>query len=241
MKGLPVIENPERLITYKAVLNMKTGKTLLSRARKYRGPIVEAMPNAHPTTVKSSAELQAGITPTNGSQLERIPWEWYHKQTYTDNTTTQLIFFQTSAGGLNTTNMQAGGQIPAPMYYDLYHIAVYFQLPDGAAAFTDLVGLLNSVSQFTIAQKQYWLGPTWNLPAGGGAFGTVDNGTVAAALEWAQNGIPDQRNRYSFWGDITIPHNQNFAFQMDWAAAVNTAANVDITVVLDGYLYRRVL
>lgn len=216
------------------------GKPMLQKVRRYLGEVGQLMPNAHPTTVKSNAELEANITPTSPDGKERIPWVWYHRQTYTDNVTTQLIFFQ-ATGVISTTNMQAAGQIPAPQFYDIYHVGVYFDLIDGAAAFTDLVGLIDSFCTLSIANKAYWIGPTWLLPAGGGAFGNVDNGTVAAALEWAQNGIPDQRNRYSYWGDITIPHNQNFAFQMDWLAAVNIAANVDIIVAMDGYLYRRVL
>jgi hypothetical protein len=127
------------------------------------------------------------------------------------------------------------------MYFDIYHAGIYFDLVDGAAAFTDLVNLIDGQAVLQIAQKTYWESLIWQLPPGGGASGNVDNGTVAAALEAAQNGVPDVRNKNTFWGDITIPHNQNFSVILNWAAAVNIAANVDIIVFLEGFLYRRVL
>lgn len=85
------------------------------------------------------------------------------------------------------------------------------------------------------------------LPCGGGPEGTLAiAGTFAAPnqvqQQYANNGIPDLRNRYSFWGDITLPHNQNFLWRLTWSAALTLAAgNTNVRVWMDGYLYRRVL
>lgn len=186
--------------------------------------------------MKNWEALKASVTPFIPGEGERIPWTWYHRQTYTDNVTTQLTFFN-ATGVLTTTNMQAAGQIPAPMYFDIYHIGIFFDVYTGAAVYTDLGGLIDSIATLQIAQKIYYQGPAWLLPPGGG----VDGQTAIATDQTARNGVADIRNRAEFWGDITIPHNQNFSVVMDWAAAVNTAANIDIIVYLDGYLYRRVL
>lgn len=194
------------------------------------------MPNSRPKQMKGWSELQQSITPVLPQGPERIPWTWYHRQTYVDNTTTQLTFFN-ATGVVTTTNMQAAGQIPAPMYFDVYHIGVWFDFMAFATQYTDLAGLIDSICTFQIAQKTYFQAPTWMLPPGGG----VDGQTAIATDQTARNGVADLRNRYNFWGDLTIPHNQNFSLIMDWAAAVNIAANVDIIVAMDGYLYRRVL
>lgn len=194
------------------------------------------MPNSRPKIMKNWDALKASITPMVAGEGERIPWTWYHRQTYTDNVTTQLTFFN-ATGVLTTTNMQAAGQIPAPMFFEVYHIGIWFDFMAFATQYTDLALLIDSIVTFQVAQKVYWQGPTWMLPPGGG----VDGQTAIATDQTARNGIADLRNRYAFWGDITIPHNQNFSVVMDWAAAANIAANVDIIVVMDGYLYRRVL
>jgi hypothetical protein len=186
--------------------------------------------------MKTWSQLQQGITPMVPGEGERIPWVWYHRQAYVDNTTTTLTFFN-AVGVPTTTNMQAAGQIPAPMYYDIFHLGVWFDLGTGAAVYTDLAGLIDSVVTLNIAQKDYFQSPTWMLPPGGG----TDGQTAIATDQTTSNGWRSLQNRYNFWGDITIPHNQNFFVRMDWAAAVNIAANTDIIVALDGYLYRRVL
>jgi hypothetical protein len=186
--------------------------------------------------MKNWAELQRSITPMIAGEGERIPWTWYHRQAYVDNTTTQLTFFN-ATGVLTTTNMQAAGQIPAPMFYDVYHIGIWIDQIAFATQYVDVQGLLDSIVTLQVAQKVYFQAPAWMLPPGGG----VDGQTAIATDSTARNGVADLRNRYAFWGDITIPHNQNFSVVMDWAAAVNIAANVDIVCALDGYLYRRVL
>lgn len=194
------------------------------------------MANQRPKAMKNWEALKASITPFIPGEGERIPWTWYHRQTYTDNVTTQLTFFN-ATGVLTTTNMQAAGQIPSPMYFDIYHLGIWFKVAESATGYIDTSLLLDSFATLSIAQKVYYQGPSWLLPPGGGNGGQ----TAIATNSTGSNGVPDIRNRASFWGDVTIPHNQNFSLVMDWAAAVNLAGNVDIIVFLDGYLYRRVL
>lgn len=243
----------------KVVLDIKTGRTKLSKPFMYDGPIGALMPNAHPASVKSPGQLSSQLAPvtSDGSAaVERIPWSYYHGQTYTSGTTTQLIFFQTT-GAITTTNMQAAGQIPAPMYFDLYHIGIYFQIGVTTTALSttllatgglnDVALLSNGVATFSLAQKTYWQSFIWQLPPGFGATGVMTasatySATAGDSLQQGTLGVPDVRSRQSFWGDITLPHNQNFSLQLDWASAV-TLKNGNSTIIpyLEGYLYRRAL
>jgi len=155
-------------------------------------------------------------------------------------------------------NMQAAGQIPAPMYYDIYHLSTYLNVAPSAlavaATLTPLTGALQDVHNLVIgsvslqiAQKSYFEGKIYMCPAGGGvnpfiAISGVFAAPLIQAASFGQNGIPDPRSRNNFWGGITIPHNQNFLVRYNWSAALTLAGgNTAITTYLDGYLYRRVL
>lgn len=215
------------------------------------------MPLQHTKHVKTIQELSAGITPLLPGQPERIPWTWYDTQTYTSGTTTQLDFFQSVNADKTLSNMVAAGQIPSPQFFDLYQASIAYLLPasiaaagavaTAAGAFNDARNLSNGSVIFQVANKDYWQGPQFALPCGGGPTGVATlAGTYTAGqgqlLQFANNGNADLRNRYSFWGDITIPHNQNFLWRLNWSAAITLAnGNTAIRTWLDGYLYRRVL
>ena len=216
------------------------------------------MPNCRLLHFKTKEELQQSITPLFASQGEVIPWNWFDTATYVSGTTTQLDFFQTVQTDKTRGNMQAAGQIPMPMYFDLYHISYYLALPPSAVAIAatltpatgalnDAHGLILGSVLFTIAQKSYFESKIYMCPAGAGTNPFVAiAGTFAAtnlqAYQFAQNGLNDPRARNNFWGGITVPHNQNFLVRSNWSAALTLAnGNTDIAVTLDGYLYRRVL
>jgi hypothetical protein len=219
------------------------------------------MPQQHPREVKTVQTLAAGITPMLPGQPERIPWTWFDTQLYVSGTTVTLDFFQATNADKNLSNMVAAGQIPAPQFFDLYHASIAYLVPFSAVVPTvtapPLTGALNDVDRlsqgaalFQVANKDYWQGPQFALPCGGGpdarlAFAAT--GTEATAFsstaQYATNGNPDLRNRYNFWGDITLPHNQNFLWRLTWTAALTFAPSTDrrIKIWMDGYLYRRVL
>lgn len=247
---------PQRMLVG-AKLDMRTGRTIFQKPFLYRGPKASLMPNVEAGVVDSFEDLQRSITPQIPGQGERIPYQWYHRQTYTSGTTTQLTFFN-ATGVITTTNMQLAGAFPSPIYYKLYSIMVYFDfdvstlnaagvLTIQGGALNDIVNLSDGVLTFNIAQKDYWQSFIWANPAGAGASGQMSSaGTFTAedynVFQQGTLGVPDIRNRNCFWGDITIPHTQNFFARMDWAAAVTlTNGNTDIITALDGYLYRRVL
>lgn len=215
------------------------------------------MPLQHPNRVKTIQELSAGITPMLPGQPERIPWTWFDTQTYTSTSTSSLDFFQSVSNDKTLSNMVAAGQIPAPQFFDLYQASIAYLTPASIAAagaiatsvgaFNDVRNLSNGACVFQVAQKDYWQGSQFMLPCGGGPEGSASvSGTYTAgqgqALQFANNGQPDLRNRYSFWGDITLPHNQNFLWRLSWSAPLTLAlGNTAVRVWMDGYLYRRVL
>lgn len=215
------------------------------------------MPNQWRKQVKTIQELSAGITPLMPGQPERIPWTWFDTLTYTSGTTTTLDFFQAVNADKNLSNMVAAGQIPSPQFFDLYQCSIAYLIPvtssgivaapTATGAVTDVRNLSNGAVNFQVASKDYWQGPQLALPCGGGPEAVVSiAGTYAAPnqvqKEFANNGIPDLRNRYSFWGDITLPHNQNFLWRLTWSAPITLlAGNTSVKVWMDGYLYRRVL
>lgn len=215
------------------------------------------MPQQHPKGVKTVQDLAAGITPMLPGQPERIPWTWFDTQNYVSGTTTRLDFFQTVQADKTLGNMVAAGQIPSPQFFDIYHASIAYLLPATASAIIaaptndgaieDVRNLSNGAASFQIANKEYWNGKQFALPCGGGPVGNLAvagtfAGTDLIQREFANNGVADLRNRYNFWGDITIPHNQNFIWILTWSAPITLAnGNTPICVWMDGYLYRRVL
>jgi hypothetical protein len=187
-----------------------------------------------------------------------IPWVWYDSATYTSTTTTSLDFFSTVQTDKVIGNMEAAGQIPAPMYFQIFHLGIYplieplaVNIGDGTmlqlGASNDMFNLLAGNADLQIAQKSYWNAPIFLCPPGAGVEAAVTAmGTYTAesssTFEVATNGVADLRNRNNFWGMIVIPHNQNFRLRCTWSAALTLAAgNSVIRAYLDGYLYRRVL
>lgn len=215
------------------------------------------MPLQHSKQIKTVAELTASITPMIPGQLERVPWTWWDTVTYTSGTTVRQDFFQTVATDKTLSNMVAAGQIPSPQFFDLYQAGVAYLIPvtssgivaapTATGAITDVRNLSNGAAELSIANKAYWQGSQFMLPCGGGPdVQLASAGTFAAPNivqhQFANNGVPDLRNRYSFWGDICIPHNQNFIWSLTWSAALTLlAGNSSVRVWMDGYLYRRVL
>lgn len=218
------------------------------------------MANVRHKQVKTWGQLQRSIAPMLPGEPERIPWTWFDSATYVSGTTTTLDFFQTVQTDRVLGNMQAAGQIPAPMYFDLHHIGVHFDFgPSGLAvaatiaapllgALNDIAGLIEGSLTLSIAQKVYHETKIGLCPAGYGPNGPIAiAGTYTATdgdqIQQGTNGVPDLRNRNNFWGDITLPHNQNFLVRLNWTAALTFTPNTNTAIVvsLDGYLYRRVL
>ena len=150
------------------------------------------MPNVRLLNFKTREQLQNSLTPLFASQGEVVPWIWWDTQTYTSGATTSLDFFQNVQTDKTLGNMQASGQIPAPMYYDLYHLGYYLAIPPTALAIAatltpatgalqDMHGLILGSVSFQIAQKTYFESKIFMCPAGAGQNAFVSTyGTLTA-------------------------------------------------------------
>jgi len=243
--------------------DIRTGKELphLARVFKHRGPIANAMPNVRLKSVPTNDQLNNVVTPIAPGQPEGIAWTWFDTANYVSTTTTQLDFFQTVQTDSVLGNMQAAGQLPNPMFFQLYHLMVYIQIPpttvfiaDNAAPVAIQTGAVNDVRRILdgslslqIADKTYYQSKIHQAPGGTGPYvSQATAGTFAASdsnvTDFATNGVPDIRNRNCFWGLIVIPPTQRFLVRMNWTAALTLISTpLPIVCSLDGYLFRRVL
>lgn len=254
----------QQRIALRLGFDIATGKQIpaLSRFINYRGPLSNAMPNVRLKSVPTNDQLNNVVTPIAPGQPEGIAWTWFDTQTYTSGTTTQLDFFQAIQADKVLGNMQAQGQFPNPMFFQLYHLMVYFDIgvssttqADGGVDVYPITGsvndvrrLLNGSISLNIAQKDYYQSKIgmcpggWGTNAAGVGISNALTNPEQAVASFGTNGVPDLRNRNCFWGLLVIPPTQNFVIRMNWSAALTlVSGNTPIVAAMDGYLFRRVL
>lgn len=186
--------------------------------------------------------------PTPGGISEALPWWFYDTQTYTDNTTTTLTFFQTVNNNKSLSNMAAGGQLQDPQYFEIYGFCLDpladVSAADPTVAWTDVQSLLYTGVprwSFTVSDKVFGPFPASILHQTGGVNGFGYNlaGTTAVGHEYAQWGIFDGGAPVD--GAIVIPPKVSFDFTLTWPTAVDISGDLDLRVVMYGTLHRRVL
>lgn len=197
------------------------------------------------------AQLRSAATPPSGAAPEAIWHCFYDTQTYTDNVTTRLTFFQVTNVDATITNMPAAGQLPDPQWLSLYEITLDFNTQNsGNVAVGNVVGELNDLSlllkvgrpvwTLTISDKRYGPYPVRLLHAMGGpvGFGWSGNTAATANAQYANNTMSPGWN---YQGSLIIPPKTNFNIELVWSAAQNLTGDVDIAIGLHGILSRRVL
>lgn len=172
---------------------------------------------------------------------EWIDWILYDTQIYVDNTTTRLDFFLGTQASIVDGNMETGGQMPGQKMFLLRGIGVEVLPPLNTSATTaplsDVVAIINhGAIRLNIGSKSYSEWPLYLLSAGGGIYGNPY--TAAASVTYGSNGVPDPRACYGLARPLLLTSNLNFSARIEWAAALNTAANVRIRVLLKGELGR---
>ena len=196
----------------------------------------------------SRQALARASTPASGSGPEAIWHELYDTQTYVDNTTTRLQFFQVTNVDQTITNMPAAGQLPDPQYFSVYQICVDYLTQNTVGAAASVVGELNDIKllmmvgrpvwTLTISDKRYGPYSLSVLHGTGAPVGGVDAGTAVEIHQW---GSAPLNAGWNYQGSIIIPPKVNFGIEVVWAGAQNTTANVNLRVALFGILSRRVL
>ncbi len=183
-------------------------------------------------------------------QLEAIPWVFYDTQTYVDNTTVSLDFFANVNADKTLCNMEAAAAIPAPNYFEVVAFTIDFlSRPTDAnagvtGALDDIAALQNTGRGqfiFTMNQKPYVSAPIRSIGSSGGAVGAIQGVTAANHVEeWATSSVPGA-NPYHIQKAVTIAPNNGFGGRINWAAAVDLTANLNICVGMWGVYHRKVV
>lgn len=198
--------------------------------------------------VRSFQAQNAKAIPRSGTSPEMI-WDLrYDTKTYTDNATVSLNYFDSvNVGTLDLTNMEVGGQFPAPQVFNIH--GVYFDawtaIPVSTSATLD--GDLNDLAllmwvgrprwTLTIQQKNYGPYPLVTLHGLGGPTGLGWSSDGAEILQYARN---DPSPGWNYNGQLTIPAQTAFQFNITWAAAQNTTADWRTRVSMSGFQSRAV-
>lgn len=188
--------------------------------------------------------------PRSGRDPEAIWHIAYDTKTYTDNSTTSLNFFDaTNVGNRFLSNMEIGGQFPAPQVFDVYGVFCdSWAAAAGVSTSATTVGNLNDffllyyvgtpVWTLTLQQKQYGPYPLTALHGLGGPSAYLSQ-TVATVSQQAAVNTPIPSG-WNYNGSMTIPAQTAFQFQVAWAAAQDTTANHLFRISMAGKLSRAV-
>lgn len=206
---------------------------------------------APPVKARTFAELNILANPVEAQQGEAISHILYDTQTYTSAATTRLTYFSATQTDRTLSNLQAGGQLPDPQWFEIHNIG-FDVLADGTtnAAATEL-GVYDDIQklmlvgrptfQLNLSDKQYGPYPLSFLHTSGGAVGQL-TGTVAASavFQFANNSVPD--GGWNWRGSVIIPPKVGFNVEVVWTAAQTLAiGNTPLRFWFAGVLQRRVL
>lgn len=166
------------------------------------------------------------------------------------------MFTTAQAQNIALTNMEGAGSFPAGQTFLILAIRcwLYFRSTTTAAAPVNYDSNIyhHAISQLyfqlVIGNKEYFAGPAWYLPSGGGLYGDV--GTGATDVFYV-NGMPSHGSILRLARSISLTPFQNFHVlasvnAMGTASLVTdiaalTAGEVSIQLMLDGLQLRDVL
>lgn len=192
--------------------------------------------------------LQYG-QPRSADQPEAFRDTIFDTQSYVDNTTTTLSFFQTVQNDKTLGNIQSAGALPAANAFAISAISAEWLIgPEaggvaGGAGVSDVNLLMitgRPTLKFTMADKDY--GP-WPLAYAGAAGGvTLEGyGTTTADANAAGYANISPNGGYFLGNSLILLPNVQFSVTVTWAAAQNISADRRLRVSLHGTRYRRVV
>lgn len=193
-------------------------------------------------------QLQRRANAVAAGEPEAIPYIFYDTQTYVDNSSTSLTFFQTVQTDKTLGNLDQAGTLPSPNFFEIEGIHLDFLNVNAAGA--NPVGPLNDILLlqntnrgmfvFNIAGKEYLRCPITALHPIGGAVAMIAGTTTAdSPVTYALGGPID--GGFYVGKSLILQPTQSFSAQIQWSAASNTTGNVNLRVSLSGVLHRRVL
>lgn len=217
------------------------GDTLYLTAMAVLGARFRALPGA---------TVEANATPPSGSAEEAIWHQIYDTQTYVDNTTTRLVFFQAANADRTLSNMDQGGSLPRPQKLQIFNICLDAMSAIPVTTSATLTGALDDLALliFGSAQRPTWTlnisqkayGP-YSLTTLGGTGGPTGFGFAGDGAEIIQFAKTDPSGGWNYFGRLTIPEQVNFNVEINWAAVAQLTADKLLRVSLFGVLNRRVL
>lgn len=197
---------------------------------------------------QSRAQIQASLTPPSGRSQEAIWHQLYDTQTYTDNSTTRLVFFGATNSDNTLSNMEASGMLPAPQSFAIHNVccdmwtAAPVSTNAGVAGDVNDMFLLLLVGRPTwtlnISSKRYGPYSVSALHGTGGPVGFLSSTVATANLGFAKN---DASPGWNYFGKVGIPEQVAFNMEVVYGAAQDLTANWSIRMSLFGVLNRRVL
>lgn len=193
--------------------------------------------------------LQYG-QPRSADQPEAYRDVIFDTQTYVDNTTTTLTYFQTVQADRTLGNIQAAGALPAANAFAISALSCELAIgaekgtatPQNAAANDASLLLITGrpTLTFILSDKTYGPWPLVHVGAAGGlsleGFGT----TTADTGSWASAGVTPNGGFFLGNSIILLP-NVQFSVVLNWTAAQDISANRNIRISLHGTRYRRVV
>ena len=186
--------------------------------------------------------------PAGGS--EAIAAELYDQATFTDAVTTSLEFFTTTRANKQLTNAGGRGQLQSSQFFEIAFLQVAIMVPpaETTAVADDLWNLLYGTGaatgaptvRFLLNGKEYGRWSLYRAAAGGGVIMSGYAATTTAATD-IQNEAASVPCGGGLWLDqsITIPPLTDYSLTIEWAAAVDIAADVQIRPSFVGTLHRR--
>ena len=206
-----------------------------------------------------SAQMQAFLTPRPNE--EAVDQPLYHIQNYGVGGATSFTFFNTSAGGLTVTNMDAAQVLSKGKRFGVFSLGVAYipgQSPvqSGASltvnsALADAKAVLEGGAflQFSVLDKTYLNeSPLTRVPAGIGLMSSTGGiqKTLAVAADglsqmgYATNGMPIFGCNRRLRVPVAIPEQVRFSVTITFPTAVPVVTAGQLGVWLDGMLLRAV-
>lgn len=202
-----------------------------------------------PFTALRLQDVQRMGSPGSGGDVENVWWQFFDSQTYVDNTTTSLTFFNQQNADRTLTNMPVGGVLAFPQTLRIHNVCLDVLSAIPVTTSATLTGALDDLSLLIFSSGAR---PTWQLNIGGKLYGPFSLTTLggtggpngfgfssdgAEIIQWARN---DPHVGWDFCGQLVILPMVDFNVQLNWAAAANLTADKILRVSLCGPLTRRV-
>lgn len=198
----------------------------------------------------TQSQVDAQATPPSGASVENIFHQLYDTQTFTDNATVLLSFFQAANADKTLSNMDQGGALPRFQSLRIHDVTLDILSIIPVTTSATLTGVLNDLALLIFGSAQR---PTWTLTISAKAYGPYSltclhgtggptgfgfSGDGAEIIEFAKN---DPASGWNYLGQVTIPEQVNFQLDIRWAATADISENKLFRVSLFGILTRRVL